>query len=150
MTGTDALDGATTGPLSWDDVCERFHDIRVRAHAHALQDDWRALVTERFTPSAALLSRWQRLADEIERLDAGRDDSTVRYGDDVDEEPDEAEDSDGAWLDEWESASGRFGCPGDLCRRVRTADLLPPTCWLQNREMQSIPSVAQAPPDGAS
>ncbi|MFD8814223.1 hypothetical protein ACFV23_22675 [Streptomyces sp. NPDC059627] len=154
MTGTDTADGATTGPLSWDDVCERFHDIRVRAHAHALQDDWRALVTGPGTPTAALLSRWQDLVDEIERLDAGRDDSTIRYGDDdgtadaggeagTDGEPDSV------WLDdEWESESEEFGCPDDRCRRVRTTLLLTPRCWLLNLDMRQLPRTTEPAPDG--
>ncbi|MFI8194492.1 hypothetical protein ACIF8T_38235 [Streptomyces sp. NPDC085946] len=146
VTGSGAVDGAITGPLTWDDICEQFHEIRVRAHAHSLQDDWRMLVTEPGTPTTALLPRWQRLVDEIERLDAGRDDSVVRHGDDIAEEADEETDS--AWLDEWEPAGEQFGCPGDLCRRVRTADLMPPKCWLLGRNMKPVPPSAQTAPEG--
>jgi hypothetical protein len=148
VTGADAVDGARTGLLTWGDICEQFHDIRVRAHAHSLQDDWRTLVTEPGTPTAALLSRWQRLVGEIERLDAGRDDSTVRYGDDAGEEAAPDEETDSAWLDEWEPESTQFGCPGDLCRRVLTARLMPPRCWLLDRDMEPVPPAAEAAPDG--
>lgn len=161
MTGSDALEAAASESLGWEGVCERFHDIRERAHAHALHDDWRALVTEPGTPTAALLLRWQRLVDEIERLDASRDESTVRFGDDIEsdvdepgepddvDEADEPEQTDSAWLEEWEPESGQFGCPGDLCQRVRTAVLLIPKCWLLNRDMVPVP-VAGTPSGGTS
>jgi hypothetical protein len=133
-------------PLSWDDVCERFHDIRVGAYAHSLQDQWRTLVTEPGPPTATLLSRWRDLVAEIERLDAGRDDSTVRHGDDEETAADRETDS--AWLDEWEPTSEEFGCPGDLCRRVRTTLLLAPRCWLLDRDMKPLPHTPERAPDG--
>lgn len=146
MTGTDAVDQAPMGPFTWAEVCDGFHDIRIRAHRHSLQDDWRALVTEPGMPTPALLRRWQRLVDEIKRLDAGQDDWTVRHGDDALAEADEGMDS--TWFDSWEPASTRFGCPGDLCRRVRTEELEPPQCLLLKRDMKPVPPAAQAVPDG--
>jgi hypothetical protein len=131
-----------TTPLTWDEVCERFHQIRVRAHAHSLQDDWRALVSEPGTPTAALLSRWQRLVAEIERRDAGRDDTTVRYGDD------EWEESETSWLDAWEPEPEEYGCPGGLCGRVRTAELMTPRCWLLDRKMRPVGPGADPAADG--
>jgi hypothetical protein len=123
-------DGAA--PDIWAELCVRFHDLRLRAYAHRLDDRWRALV-KADPQEADLLTRWQSLADEIYERDGDESSWIVRYGED-----DGGKDDDGdAWWDGWtdDEPHERFVCPAGRCSRVASRGLTSPQCWLFRTEM---------------
>jgi len=116
----------------WAELCDRFHDIRQRAYAHGLENRWRRLAG---TGAGTLgpLADWLALVAEIDRLDEGRTDWAVRFGED-DAAGGRADDD---WWDGWGSAGGRFSCPKHVCARAVSQGLMTPRCWLYDCDMDA-------------
>jgi hypothetical protein len=119
----------------WALLCEQFHDIRRRAYACGLEQNWRTLAATE-PESSGLLAGWLDLMRELDRRDEGQTNWGVRYGEDDDAEGGADDD----WWEGWVSPGARFECPVSQCGRTASHGLLPPRCWLFDRDMASARS----------
>jgi len=113
----------------WADLCEGFHDLRLRAFGHNLESRWRALV-EADPEDPDLLRRWLELAEELTRLDGDVVASAVRNG---------VGEDDGWWDDFEDDDAPSYACPSERrCSRTAAQSLKTPRCWLSNGDMTPV------------
>ena len=127
MHGEDPLEEG-----SWAVLCTGFHEVRLDAARHVLDDRWRDLVvaTRR---GAARLADWRRFVADLDRLAAGEEDFAGRgWRLLLGEEEIPFED----WWPQPAEHEDLYRCPGALCDRRAAAELGgPPACDLLGKCM---------------